>query len=74
MKTIVKYSNRKLYDLNNSQYCTLTDIIDDIKRGQPIQVVRHDDQKDITVEVLKNCLVQLNLSKNSLINIITFTN
>jgi polyhydroxyalkanoate synthesis regulator protein len=70
MKTIVKYSNRKLYNLNESRYTTLHELIEFAKNGQPFVVIRHDDNEDITNDTLKQCLLNLNINQNVLLNLV----
>jgi len=70
MKTIVKYSNRKLYNLNESRYTTLQELIDFAKKGQPFVVIRHDDNEDITDDTLKQCLLNLNINRNTLLDLV----
>jgi polyhydroxyalkanoate synthesis regulator protein len=53
-KNIVRYSNRKLYDKDNSRYVTLTELV-----KQPIgsfTVLDHVTKEDVTTEILLNSL------------------
>ncbi len=53
MRKIIRYKNRKLYDLSVSQYVTVNDLIRFVfKEGQSIQVVKYQTEEDITIETL----------------------
>lgn len=48
MRTIKRYANRKLYDLDSRAYVTLDDIAGLIREGQNVRVVDHTSGEDIT--------------------------
>lgn len=70
METLVKYNNRKIYNSNISQYVDLNYIIDLVKLNQRFRVIEHNTKKDITNNVLKKCLIKLNLSNDILLDLI----
>jgi polyhydroxyalkanoate synthesis regulator protein len=68
MNTVKKYENRKLYF--DGKYITLLDIIAMLKRGESVTVVSHKDGLDVTNSVLKEALLFLNISTDSLIEMV----
>jgi polyhydroxyalkanoate synthesis repressor PhaR len=48
MRTIKRYSNRKLYDTQEKKYITLEGIADLIRSGADIEVVENDTGEDLT--------------------------
>ena len=48
MRTIKRYPNRKLYDLERKQYVTLDDIFLMVQEGLDIQVIDHESGEDLT--------------------------
>ena len=52
MKTIRKYKNRKLYDVENSAYVTLQEISELIREGDEVQVIYAETGEDITAQTL----------------------
>jgi polyhydroxyalkanoate synthesis repressor PhaR len=52
MRTIRKYKNRKLYDVENSAYVTLPEIGELVREGETIVVVNSETNEDITSQVL----------------------
>jgi polyhydroxyalkanoate synthesis repressor PhaR len=52
LRTIKKYSNRRLYDLQVKRYVTLDEIYDWVVAGADIHVIDKDSQEDITCAVL----------------------
>lgn len=48
MRTIKRYSNRKLYDTEEKKYITLEGIADLIRSGADIEVVENDTGEDLT--------------------------
>lgn len=55
---IKKYANRKLYDIQNSRYCKLNDIINYTKCGYDVIVFDHRTNTDVTTSVLQQCLLK----------------
>jgi polyhydroxyalkanoate synthesis repressor PhaR len=58
MKTIKKYSNRKLYDTETSTYCTLQDILLSVAQGNDVAVIDQKTGVDITQETLTEVIHQ----------------
>lgn len=58
MKTIKKYTNRKLYNTETSRYVNLQEILDMIKSGEQVQVLAHKTNTDVTQEVLKEAVLR----------------
>jgi polyhydroxyalkanoate synthesis repressor PhaR len=56
MHTIRRYSNRKLYDLNESHYVTLLDLAVEIRKGDEVLVVDHATGQDITAQTLAQAI------------------
>jgi polyhydroxyalkanoate synthesis repressor PhaR len=52
MRTIKRYSNRKLYDTQESRYVTLSQIAAIIRTGEEIQVTEKNSGKDLTSATL----------------------
>jgi len=52
LRTVKKYSNRRLYDLQVKRYVTLDDIYEWVAEGTDIAVIDKDRQEDITCSVL----------------------
>jgi polyhydroxyalkanoate synthesis repressor PhaR len=52
MRTIRRYSNRKLYDTNESHYVTLLDLAVAVRKGDDVLVVDHVSGQDITAQTL----------------------
>jgi len=48
MRTIKRYSNRKLYDTKESHYVTLAQVATMIRAGDDVQVLHHDTGQDLT--------------------------
>jgi polyhydroxyalkanoate synthesis repressor PhaR len=58
MRTIRRYSNRKLYDTVDSHYVTLQQIAALIRQGEEIQVVAHGTGSDITASTLAQIIFE----------------
>lgn len=56
IRIIKKYSNRRLYDSNESKYITLEDLKDLVLSGENFKVVTKDDE-DVTDSTLINILL-----------------
>lgn len=52
LRTIKKYSNRRLYDLQVKRYVTLDEIYDWVVAGTDLRVIDKDRQEDVTCAVL----------------------
>jgi len=58
MRTIRRYSNRKLYDTVDSHYVTLQQIAALIRQGEEIQVVAHGTGGDITASTMAQIIFE----------------
>ena len=58
MRTIRRYSNRKLYDTVDSHYVTLEQIAALIRQGEEIQVITHDTSADITASTMAQIIFE----------------
>lgn len=56
MREFKKYPNRRLYDLEESQYVTVEDVRKFILRGESIHVIDSKDSTDITRQILLQIL------------------
>ncbi|HEV8663571.1 MAG TPA: polyhydroxyalkanoate synthesis regulator DNA-binding domain-containing protein [Candidatus Methylomirabilis sp.] len=56
--TIKKYSNRKLYDTEQSRYVTLEELAEMIRQGKAIRVVDADTDEDLTSVTLTQILLE----------------
>lgn len=54
MKTVIKYSNRKLYDKESSKYINLKDLMD-MQLGS-FKVIEKDTGNDITLDTMLSYL------------------
>lgn len=78
MRIIKKYNNRKLYDMEESQYVSLADIYNTVREGHPVKIVNAQNQ-DITAETLLTVVLDRGkesdtkrLTTETLVNIINF--
>ena len=58
MRTIRRYSNRKLYDTQDSHYVTLAQIATIIRAGEEIRVTSKDTGKDLTTATLAQIIFE----------------
>jgi polyhydroxyalkanoate synthesis repressor PhaR len=58
MRTIRRYSNRKLYDNVDSHYVTLQQIAALIRQGEEIRVITHDTGADITASTMAQIIFE----------------
>jgi polyhydroxyalkanoate synthesis regulator protein len=65
---IIKYSNRKFYNKNNSHYMNLSEIKNIIEQGYIVKIIDYKTKQDITKEVLLKLLFLNNLKKIEFIN------
>jgi polyhydroxyalkanoate synthesis regulator protein len=70
---VLKYNNRKLYSRDLRRYVNLTEIIDFIKKGEHLQVICHRTKEDLTLDTLKSSLELLDVSQETLIDLIKNT-
>ncbi len=58
MRTIKRYSNRKLYDTQDSHYVTLSQIAGLIRNGDDVRIVDKNTQRDLTAATLAQILFE----------------
>ncbi len=58
MKTIKRYSNRKLYDTDQSSYVTLDEIAEMVRAGQDVQIIDNKSGNDLTRVTLAQILFE----------------
>ncbi len=58
MKTIKKYTNRRLYDTDQSKYITLEELAELIRDGHDVEVVAAKSNEDLTQAVLAQIVVE----------------
>ena len=58
MPLIKRYSNRKLYDVDASQYITLDDIAEMVRRGDEVKVVDYTTGADLTALTLTQVIFE----------------
>ncbi len=65
MILIKRYTNRKLYDTENSKYVTISDIIKLIQNNKEIKVIENNTQEDITNVIMAQVLLKIEQKENS---------
>jgi polyhydroxyalkanoate synthesis repressor PhaR len=58
MRTIKRYSNRKLYDTEDKRYITLEQIAELVRDGQDIRVIENQTGEDLTTITLSQILLE----------------
>lgn len=58
MRTIKRYSNRKLYDMDSKRYVTLENIEVLIRDGEELQIIDNDSGEDITAGTLSQIIAE----------------
>lgn len=58
MRTIKRYSNRKLYDTQDSHYVTLLQIAGLIRNGDDVRIVDKNTQRDLTAATLAQIIFE----------------
>ena len=58
MRTIRRYSNRKLYDLKERHYVTLARVAAIIREGEDVQVLEHPSGRDLTAATMAQILFE----------------
>ncbi len=53
-----KYANRRLYDTRQSRYVTLTEVAEQIRNGQEVQVLDAKTKEDVTSFILTQILLE----------------
>lgn len=64
METIKKFKNRKLYSTTTKGYVTLNYLLEKLRNSEDFQVLEHGTNVDITDKTLRQALVNTNLSKD----------
>jgi polyhydroxyalkanoate synthesis repressor PhaR len=58
MRTIKRYSNRKLYDTQEKKYVTLDGIAELIRQGEDVEVIENDTGEDLTAVTLSQIIFE----------------
>ena len=58
VRTIKRYSNRKLYDTHDSHYVTLQQIAGLIRNGDEIRVIDKTTQQDLTAATMAQIIFE----------------
>ncbi len=61
--TIKKYSNRRLYDTDDSRYITLEELTDRIKRGIDVRIIDAKSGEDLTQATLVQIVLETRAAK-----------
>lgn len=64
---IKKYANRRLYDTETSQYITLEDMCESVKRGRDFAVVDAKTGQDLTRQVLTQIILEREIKGHHLL-------
>ena len=67
MIEIKKYSNRRLYNTETSEYVTQEDIVGLIKKNQKFRIIDSDNKKNITSSVLMQIILERENSGTNLV-------
>ena len=67
MRTIKRYSNRKLYDTEEKRYITLDQIAVLVRDGQDIKVIDNQSGEDLTTVTLSQILLEQEKRKETAI-------
>jgi polyhydroxyalkanoate synthesis regulator protein len=70
METIKKFKNRKLYSKTTKSYVTLNYLVDKLRNKESFQVVEHGTNVDITSKTLKQALVTVDLTDDTIRRVI----
>lgn len=75
VKILKRYSNRKLYDSETSQYVNLSDVTEFLKDGFTVTVIANDTKEDVTKKVLSQILTQNaeKFTNDLLVNLVKMT-
>ena len=58
MRTIKRYSNRKLYDTFDKHYVTLSDVAGFVRNGDEVKVTDHGSGSDLTSATLAQIIFE----------------
>jgi polyhydroxyalkanoate synthesis repressor PhaR len=64
---IKKYSNRRLYDTNKSEYITINQVAEIIKEGEDVKVVDAKTNEDVTPYILAQIVLEQSKLNNILL-------
>ena len=62
-----KYANRRLYNMSESKYMTLSEMADLIRRGREIEVIDAKTKADVTAFILTQIILEQAKNKNTLL-------
>ena len=70
-----KYDNRKIYApsgeiSDTGGYVKMTDVIQTIKDGNTVKITHFKTGEDVTVDTLKNCVVDLEVGVDKIVKFI----
>lgn len=68
-----RYDNRKIYDVDNSTYATLEQIVSLVREGYDVNVVRHGTNEDITQRTLVEAINRVATKTGSMHSYSTLT-
>ena len=57
-RRIKRYTNRKLYDTESSEYVSLSDIAEMVRRGETVEVVDNATGDDLTAQTLTQIILE----------------
>lgn len=57
-RRIKRYTNRKLYDTESSEYVSLSDIAEMVRRGETVKVVDNTTGEDLTAQTLTQIILE----------------
>lgn len=60
---VKKYSNRRLYDTEESRYMTLEELTDKVRRGTDVQILDAKTNEDLTQATLTQIILETNAAK-----------
>jgi len=57
-RQIKRYANRKLYDTESSEYVSLSDVAEMVRRGETVEVVDNTTGEDLTAQTLTQIILE----------------
>ena len=69
-KTLKYYSNRNLYDTNESRYTNHLEVIEHLKKGLDIEIIDHNTGHNIEDVILCEVIKSVKLTKEQLVELI----
>ena len=64
-----KYANRRLYDMEKSEYVTLVQVADLIRQGRQVEIIDAKTKEDVTAFILTQIILEEAKNKNFLLPI-----